>query len=181
MRTLAALAPPATLLSTLAPLHARHAGPADAPFLARLYAATRPDLLGDGSAEPAFAAGLVAMHQRLQLADYRARFPDAEIVLLEQDGAPFARLAIDCNEERVRLVDIALLPEARGRGAGSRILRALQAWAAGAGLPLSLSVQAANPRAHRLYLALGFAPAAAAVQQADGPAAHAVELCWRAP
>ena len=174
MRAMGAVSP---LGAHLAPFHARASREDDAPFLARLYASTRADLLGDGSADPAFAAALIAMQQRLQLADYRARFPAAEILLLAQDGAPYARIVVDSNAARVRLVDIAVLPEARGHGAGSRILRALQAHAASLSLPLCLSVHRGNAGARRLYLALGFVPDDAGAM--ENTAAEALQ--WRAP
>lgn len=153
----------------LAALGARAPRDSDASFLARLYASTRPDLLGDGSADPVFASALIAMQQRLQGADYRARFPHADTWLLERAGAPYARIVVERDALRIRLVDIAVLPEARGQGAGTRILLALQQWAGDCGVPLQLAVHAGNPRARRLYLALGFV--------ADGAAAD--QLCWR--
>jgi GNAT superfamily N-acetyltransferase len=136
---------------------ARPPTPADAPFLARLYASTRQDLLGTGRADPTLAASLISMQQRLQAADYRERYPDAIYLILHVLGAPVARIVVDHGALAVRLVDIALLPPARGRGTGSAVLRALQQWAAAHGLPLTLSVHRNNPQARRLYLGLGFA------------------------
>ncbi|NHZ83100.1 GNAT family N-acetyltransferase [Massilia sp. CCM 8695] len=145
---------------------------ADAPFLARLYASTRQDLLGTGSADPALAASLIAMQQRLQAADYRARFPDAEYLVLHQAGEPVARIVVDHGRAALRLVDIVLLPRARGRGTGRALLGALQRFAADHDLPLTLSVHHANPRARRLYLGLGFR-----IERAD---THADALRWQA-
>ena len=151
---------------------ARAPVPGDSPFLARLYASTRQDLLGSGSADPALAAALIAMQQRLQAADYDARFPDAVHLILQDGGEPVARIVLEHGREALRLVDIALLPEARGRGLGSAVLRALQQCAAERDLPLTLSVHRANPRARRLYLALGFR-----IEQAG---LHADALRWQA-
>lgn len=155
----------------LAALGARPPQAADAPFLAQLYASTRPDLLGKGGADPAFAAALIAMQQRLQAADYLARFPQALTLVVERDEAPVARLVLDISAERVRLVDIAVLPACRGRGLGTALLLALQQWAARQDLPLCLAVQRANRSARRLYLSLGFLPGAAD--------AHVEQLSWR--
>ncbi|RSZ55532.1 GNAT family N-acetyltransferase [Massilia atriviolacea] len=145
--------------------------PDDAPFLARLYASTRPDLLGSGRADPALAAAIVAMQQRLQVADYRERFPAALYLILQDGGAPVARIVVEHGPLAVRLVDIALLPPARGRGIGSAVLRALQQWAAAHRLPLTLSVHRSNPQARRLYLGLGFR-----IERADQ---HADALLWQ--
>lgn len=155
-------------------LHAFGARPpetADAPFLARLYASTRLDLLGSGRADPTLAASIMSMQQRLQAADYRDRFPDAIYLILQQAGEPVARIVLDHGALALRLVDIALLPHARGRGMGSALLRALQEWAAAHRLPLTLSVHRSNPNARRLYLDLGFR-----IERADE---HADALCWQ--
>ena len=143
---------------------------ADAPFLARLYASTRQDLLGTGRADPTLAASIMSMQQRLQMADYRERFPDAIYLILEDAGEAVARIVLDHGPRAVRLVDIALLPQARGRGTGSAVLRALQQWAADHHLPLTLSVHRSNPQARRLYLRLGFG-----IERAE---AHADALRW---
>lgn len=139
----------------LLPIGARAPHHGDADFLARLYASTRMDL-HSVTADPAFVASLVAMQQRFQAAGYRQNFPGAQYLLLEHDGAPCGRIVVDAGPAALRLVDIALLPGARGQGLGRQILRALQGCAAGHGLPLALSVHHSNPAARRLYLALGF-------------------------
>lgn len=150
---------PPTLLADLPdllhPVRARAARDGDAEFLARLYASTRADLHSI-TAEPAFVAALIAMQQRLQGAGYRRDFPDATYLLLEHHDTPCGRIVVDAAPLALRLVDIALPPEHRGRGLGSHILRALQGCAARHALPLTLAVHHANAPARRLYLALGF-------------------------
>lgn len=147
--------PLAALPALLDPIRARAPDDADAAFLARLYASTRMDL-HSATADAAFVAALVAMQQRLQAAGYRNDFPGAAWLLLEHGGAPCGRIVVDAGPRALRLVDIALLPAARGQGLGSRVLRALQACAAPRGLAVTLSVHHSNPGARRLYLAQGF-------------------------
>ncbi len=146
---------PDALAALLAPLKVRVPDPADAEFLARLYASTRADLQS-ATADPALVTSIVGMQQRLQAADYRQAFPHAHYLLLEQAGTPCGRIVIDAGAAALRLVDIALLPAARGQGLGGHILRALQGCARELALPLTLSVHHSNPRARRLYLAHGF-------------------------
>jgi ribosomal protein S18 acetylase RimI-like enzyme len=145
----------ASLAGFLEPVRARAPGDGDAALLARLYASTRTDL-HSATADPAFVATLTGMQQRLQAADYRRRFPSANYLLIEREGVTCGRIVLDAGPAALRLVDIALLPEARGQGLGRHIVGALQRCAAGAGLPLTLSVHHANPGARRLYAALGF-------------------------
>jgi ribosomal protein S18 acetylase RimI-like enzyme len=143
------------LAGFLEPVRVRPPGDGDADFLARLYASTRIDL-HSATADPALVASLVGMAQRLQGADYRRRFPAADHLLIERGGIACGRIVLDAGPAALRLVDIALLPEARRQGLGRHLLGALQRCAAEAGLPLTLSVHHANAGARRLYAALGF-------------------------
>ena len=59
------------------------------------------------------------------------------------------------QDDEIRIVDIALLPEYCNRGIGTTLLRGLQAEAAAAGKPLRIHVERFNP-ALRLYERLGF-------------------------
>ena len=86
---------------------------------------------------------------------YRAHFPDARFDVVERGGAPIGRLIVERGEDEIRLLDIALLPEHRGAGAGSALLRALLAEAAATSRRVTIHVERANP-ARRLYERLGF-------------------------
>jgi len=86
---------------------------------------------------------------------YRARFPDARFDVVERGGAPIGRLIVVRAEDEIRVLDIALLPEHRGSGAGSALLRELLAEAAARSKRVAIHVERANP-ARRLYERLGF-------------------------
>jgi ribosomal protein S18 acetylase RimI-like enzyme len=68
---------------------------------------------------------------------------------------PAGSLIIFRGPGEIRLVDIALLPEFRGRGLGGKVIRMLISEAADAGSALRLSVLRSN-RAMHLYERLGF-------------------------
>lgn len=74
------------------------------------------------------------------------------------DGADVGRLYVDRREREIRIVDIALLPEARGQGIGTALLGALIDESQAAGKPLTIHVERQNP-ALRWYEGLGFRPA----------------------
>lgn len=135
--------------------NARPAAATDQDFLARLYASTRDDLKSL-TADPAFVASIIGMQQRAQASGYRHSFPDAVYLVLEQEGEPVARIVVNVSSAEMRLVDIAVMPQVRGKGFGSAVLRALQQCAAENKLPLTLAVHHSNPNAKRLYQALGF-------------------------
>jgi ribosomal protein S18 acetylase RimI-like enzyme len=71
------------------------------------------------------------------------------------DGEPAGRLYVARWEDEIRIVDIALLPEFRGRGVGSALLGELIEESDAAGKPLSIHVEMNNP-ARPLYDRLGF-------------------------
>lgn len=143
------------MLSLPAPLRLRAADGADQPFLDALYRSTRDDLASMPVA-PAMLGQLMAMQQQAQAQGLRHLHPDAAYFVLEREGAAIGRLVLDAAGERVHVLDLALLPAARGQGSASALLRALQALAAGRSQPLSLSVSLSNLGARRLYARLGF-------------------------
>jgi ribosomal protein S18 acetylase RimI-like enzyme len=133
----------------------RPAGEGDEAFLFRVYASTRDDLLpliGDAALHEA----LVQMQFTAQVRHYRQCFPGSGYEVVEAGGKPAGRLWTHRAPSHHRLVDIALLPEFRGRGIGSALIRALLEEAVQIGKPLRLHVEAVN-RAVRLYRRLGFA------------------------
>lgn len=144
------------MLSLPAPLRLRAADDGDQAFLDALYRSTRDDLATMPVA-PAMLVQLMTMQQQAQAQGLRHLYPDAAYYLLEHDGVAIGRLVLDTAPERIHLLDLSLMPAARGQGSASAVLRALQALAAGRGQPLALSVSRSNPGARRLYARLGFA------------------------
>lgn len=153
-------------------LTTRAALPADEAFLHRLYASTRDDLRLLVADDPAAVETLIAMQRQVQCAGYLATYPHAQYLVVELNGTPIGRMVIDEGPGTTRLVDIALLPEMRGQGLGTTLLRRLQAAATVRNVALTLSVARGNARARTLYLARGFA-----VQAQD---AARTEMVWRA-
>ncbi|CDG84045.1 GNAT family N-acetyltransferase [Janthinobacterium agaricidamnosum] len=127
----------------------------DAAFAAALYRSTRDDLRLM-PADPAFIADLIAMQQRMQIQGYRQAYPQADYLVLEQDGAAIGRLVLDRDDTALRIVDIAILPQAQGQGAGSAVLGALQAAAAKQDQCIRLGVSHGNLAARAFYARLGF-------------------------
>ena len=76
--------------------------------------------------------------------------------MVEQNGKAIGRIYLDRREEELRLIDIALVPEARGRGIGTALLGELLEESRQASLPTRIHVEKNNP-AMSLYLRLGFA------------------------
>jgi ribosomal protein S18 acetylase RimI-like enzyme len=68
---------------------------------------------------------------------------------------PVGRLYVDRRDDEIRILDIALIPEARGGGIGGLLLGDLIAEAGSARKPIRIHVERAN-RALSLYQRLGF-------------------------
>lgn len=135
---------------TLRPIQA-----GDEPFLSALYASTRQDEMAltgwDQAQIDEFLAGQFSAQHRY----YLEHLPPSEFNIIEGDGQPIGRLYVGDWDEDVRLIDIALLPEHRNQGIGSRLIRDVMDRAASLGKPVRLHVEQYNP-ARRLYTRLGF-------------------------
>jgi ribosomal protein S18 acetylase RimI-like enzyme len=129
--------------------------PEDEEFLCELYATTREVEMAqvDWTAEQKEA--FLGMQFRAQHEYYQEQFPDARFDILEVAGRPIGRLYVHHREDEIRLIDIALLPEHRGAGLGTRLMKELLDEAGEAGKPLRIHVEQFNP-ALRLYERLGF-------------------------
>ncbi len=92
------------------------------------------------------AQQLVARHR-----DHDASHPLARHQILMDGPRPVGRLSVDRAGHPWYLVDLAVLPSARGRGLASELLARLQVEARAAGEAIELHVAADNP-ALRLYL-----------------------------
>jgi ribosomal protein S18 acetylase RimI-like enzyme len=86
---------------------------------------------------------------------WREHYAEASFDVVVVNGEPAGRLYVHRGPSDIRIVDIALLPEHRGSGIGSSLLRALIAEADTAGKSLTIHVERMNP-ALRLYERLGF-------------------------
>jgi ribosomal protein S18 acetylase RimI-like enzyme len=128
---------------------------ADTPFLFRLYASTRADEVAPLPWSDADKAAFLDMQARAQHSHYSKHFADADWLLIESGGNPAGRLYLHRREREHHIVDISLLPEHRGMGHGTALLRDLLDEVANAGKPMNIHVEKFNP-AMRLYLRLGF-------------------------
>jgi GNAT superfamily N-acetyltransferase len=134
----------------------RPAGEGDLELLFRVYAGTRTEELALTSWDEPTKAAFLRQQFEAQHAYYHANYTDTswDVVLL--DGEPAGRLYVARWPEEIRIVDIALLPEYRGLGAGTYLVSRLMEEGRRSGRPVSIHVERFNP-ALRLYLRLGFA------------------------
>jgi ribosomal protein S18 acetylase RimI-like enzyme len=127
------------------------------PFLESVYASTRAEELAPVPWSDAEKAAFVGMQFAAQSAHYAQHYTGLSSDVILVGGEPAGRLLVARWREEIRIVDIALLPAFRGRGAGSELLAELMDEATEMGKRLSIHVERHN-RALGLYERLGFEP-----------------------
>jgi ribosomal protein S18 acetylase RimI-like enzyme len=130
---------------------------ADRQFLVGLYESTREDELAQVQWDDGARRAFVEHQFAAQDAHYRANYPGATLDLVEVDDVAAGRLYVHRGTGDIRIMDIALAPEFRGRGIGTSLLRSLIDEADASGRKLSIHVEMNNP-ARSLYDRLGFRP-----------------------
>jgi ribosomal protein S18 acetylase RimI-like enzyme len=137
------------------PITLRPIREADRDFLLGLYHSVRePELARvDWTAEQKRA--FVLQQFTAQQEWWVTRYTDTSFDLVLRGGLPIGRLYVARWPREIRIVDIALIPEWRGRGLGSTLLKELMREGDAAGKPVSIHVEQYNP-ARRLYERLGF-------------------------
>ena len=131
--------------------------PEDTAFLFAVYASTRAEELAAVRWSEAEKEEFLRMQSTMQHRFYQAHFPAAAFQVVLRRGSPIGRLYVDRRPEEIRIVDVALLPEHRGAGIGSALIRDALAEALDAGKPVRIHVERLNP-ALSLYGRLGFVP-----------------------
>ena len=133
----------------------RSCAPDDVPFLRRLYGTTREDELRPLNWTPEQKTAFLDMQFQAQKSHYESYYPTCQFLMIELDAAPIGRLYVDRDDEAINIVDIALMPECRGRGIGRMLMEEILAEGAATARTVSIYVEHFNP-ARRLYDRLGF-------------------------
>ena len=128
---------------------------ADASFLLRVYAGTRAEELASVPWSDEQKAAFVAQQFAAQTVHYAQHHAGMSANVIVIDDVPAGRLLVDRRDDAILIVDISLLREHRGRGAGSVLLREVLDEATAAGKRVVVHVERFN-RALRLYERLGF-------------------------
>ena len=129
--------------------------PEDRDFLCSLYASTRQEELAAVDWPPEAIAAFLASQFEHQSRHYAEHYADTAFLIVEADGAPIGRLYLARWADEFRVVDIALVPERRGRGVGGELMGGVLREADATGLPVRIHVEKFNP-ALRFYERLGF-------------------------
>jgi len=136
-------------------IHLRDIEPGDEPFLFQVYASTRLEELAVTGWDAEQTRAFLAQQFTAQHTHYQTHYADARFSVIMDGGVPIGRLYVARGPREIRIIDIALLPEHRGRGVGARLLEGIQAEGRASARAVSIHVERFNP-ALRLYQRLGF-------------------------
>lgn len=127
----------------------------DQQFLIAVYGATRQEEIAQAGWDEDTVARFVRMQFDAQHAHYQQHHPQGtfDVVLHQQQAV--GRLYVSRSQERVHVVDIAMLPAFRGRGIGSALMLELMREAQRDGKCVTIHVEVNNP-ALVWYQRLGF-------------------------
>lgn len=141
--------------SRQAGLRFQPAGDQDLPFLSALYASTRWQELEPTGWSEEQKRSFLSQQFAAQHHHYVTHYAGAERLVIHRAGGSIGRLYLARWQDEHRIVDIAFVPEACGRGYGTAVLGDALDEAFAAGKRASIHVEKNNP-ARRLYLRLGF-------------------------
>lgn len=127
----------------------------DQPFLRKLYGSTRQDEMKQSGWPQAEIDKFLDFQHKAQHTHYMREYSTSQFDLILADGEKVGRLYVDRRKDEIRIVDIALLPEHRGKGWGSFYLLQLLEEGKKQQLPVRIHVEHNNP-ALNLYKRLGF-------------------------
>jgi ribosomal protein S18 acetylase RimI-like enzyme len=128
---------------------------ADAEFLYQLYTSTREEELNQTDWPYSQKEAFLRQQFHAQTVHYKEHYSAADYRIILENGEPIGRLYLHQQEADLRIMDIALRPEHRGRGIGEMLLREILDDAGKRGHSVSIHVEIFNP-AMRLYQRLGF-------------------------
>lgn len=131
--------------------------PTDRPVLWQIYASTRLEELARTEWSAEQKNSFIEQQFNAQHTYYTQHYNPARFCIIELEGNVIGRLYVDEWVNEIRIVDLALLPEFRNHGYGTRVLEEVLAEGQAKRKPVSIHVEQFNP-AQNLYARLGFKP-----------------------
>jgi GNAT superfamily N-acetyltransferase len=132
----------------------------DPAFFFALFAASRAPEMAPMSIDAKAKDFLLRAQHRSMTETYRREYPNARWEVIELEGEPVGRLVTDVGDACVTYVDIAILPQAQGRGLARRVMLQALEEPRRLGLPARVRLLMQNVTSLRLCEHPGFVPAA---------------------
>lgn len=139
----------------------RPAQPEDESFLIAVYGSTREQELAMTPWTAEQREAFIRFQYTSQLTHYQTEYPQAEQSVIMLSGLlgeqPVGRIYLDRREVEIRILDITLLPQYRGQGIGTPIIRRVMGEATRDGKDVSIELDSFE-KSHGLFERLGFKP-----------------------
>ena len=135
----------------------RPALPEDEDFLVAVYGSTRQQELAMVPWTDEQKEAFIRFQLKAQLAHYQAEYPNAEYSIILFEALPVGRLYLDRREAEIRIMDLTLLPESRGKGISSPIIQHLMEEALGSAKKLSINIDKLS-QSQAIFEQFGFKP-----------------------
>lgn len=132
--------------NSLMDCHLRPASESDRDFLYALFCITMREVIDQ----------TWGWDESWQRSDFQRRFTEHIVSMIEVDGRAVGAVWLEWKLDSVFVHELQVVPEMQGNGIGTAVITKVILQAAERGLPVTLSVVSANPRATRLYERLGF-------------------------
>jgi ribosomal protein S18 acetylase RimI-like enzyme len=118
--------------------------PEDAALLLEVYASTRADEMALVPWTDEQKAAFLKMQFLAQQQDYESSYPQAQHFIILSNEAPMGRLYLSREDDAVKVLDLAILPQHRRHGIGTSLIKDLCAEANATGKPLRIYVESYN-------------------------------------
>jgi ribosomal protein S18 acetylase RimI-like enzyme len=112
----------------------------DEAFLYRVYASTRTEEMALTGWNASTCEAFLQMQFKAMRRGYAEQFPKADFSILLRSGRSVGRMVVDRTADIICLVDLAILPEFRGQGTGTALMKEVLAEAVRVKKPIHLHV-----------------------------------------
>lgn len=131
----------------------------DVPFLLTIYASTRSKEMAVVSWSDEQKLVFLEMQFQAQHNYYLSRYPNASYSIINLEGQPIGRLYVEQQEDKIKILDITILPEYRNRGVGTKLIAEILQAGGQAEKLVQIYIEIYNPSAN-LFSRFGFQPIA---------------------
>ena len=133
----------------------RPANAEDYSFLRDVYATTRAEEMKIVPWDDAQKSVFIDMQFAAQQQHYSKHYPEAEHQIILLDGLPVGRIYVDRRSDEIRILDVTVLPEYRGVGVGTPLIKQIMREGAETNKPVRIHVDNFTP-AIGIFERLGF-------------------------
>ncbi len=128
---------------------------ADMAFLAELYRTTRWDEVMQAPWDDEQRCNFLKQQFEAQHKHYQNHYPHSDFLIIFKDEEAIGRIYIDRDKNSICLIDIALMPQFKNKGLGSKLLKELLFEAQQTQKKVVIHVEKFNP-AYQWYVKHGF-------------------------